>query len=343
MHLVWFGLLFACRVAQEGSTTEAPPARHDYAPLARAVEQWRAQPAITGRYRSTLASDYLPFDRKPRSAAIRIREGIFAFAAPSRSRITDTAWSERSEPDPDAADPPKKYGLDLLYADRTVIQVTTSPSRLPATIVTSAQGAVFDEHDPFVMKVGASDSPFGAGDVASGLRQLTQGVVFTKTETVVEDGRALLVHAGEADFAAMLEHVIAERNYGFGILTMQRGSDERLREFRVREAAAQMFASRHVRVFVDQDGFVAGWDVGPRPGTVMYSLRLSELKLQVAPDAFVLDPELRAIAVDQTPGMVANLDAVRPAFDDAAAVARLKSDLLEELQRMVAADSIRPR
>ncbi|MEO0601332.1 MAG: hypothetical protein AAF211_07840, partial [Myxococcota bacterium] len=109
--------------------------------------------------------------------------------------------------------------------------------------------------------------------------------------------------------------------------------------FQLDAIARALVSQRHVRVLVDGDGWIRGWDVGPAPDQWGVSMRLSKLKTSVADDAFTLDPALAAQAVDQTPAVVAQGNTLDAAFDDPAAVADVKQRILAAIDKAKTASS----
>ncbi|MEM6930458.1 MAG: hypothetical protein AAF602_26210, partial [Myxococcota bacterium] len=177
--------------------------------------------------------------------------------------------------------------------------------------------------------------------VAHAVAQMSKVTVFGAPQTVTVDGEALTAHLGETDPVRTVEQMVADRSHTIASIVQALASEAsaELVDLQLEGVARSLLSQRHVRVLVDADGWIRGWDVGPAPGQWGVSLRLSKLKTSIDDDAFTLDPALAAQAVDQTPALVAQGTMLDAAFDDPAAVADAKQRILAAIVEAQTASS----
>lgn len=213
--------------------------------------------------------------------------------------------------------------------------VSTSTARVPATPqVIRVTDKLFKAGAPFVVRTHLTGTPLGQGDVADVVEKLAAVVTFSRTARVDEEGEQLTAYLGELDDTRALDALVAERSPSLGTL-IQALDNPQMRDamldFQVKTLARAFAAERHVRVLVDDQGWLRGWDVGPAPGTWALTVRLSNIATKVAPGAFDLAPEMEKLAVDQTPALVAQTESLEASFDDKKAVEDVRTRIREAL------------
>lgn len=307
-------------------------------PLDAAVARWRQTPALSGRYRAVYDTAVLlgSSERSPdKRTMLQIHEGTFAKQGTDRFRATGTQrleYTDRKDSIPTAV-----AEVDLLFSSHTLIAVNRSSGRIPPTAQVMRIGpALFEDGQPFKLKTVLNGSAFGQGDVATTVETFTSIVRFARTETATEDGETLTAHVGRVDQDRAIDRMVAERHVSLGMLLQMLGQaplEPSLLDLQLKTIVGSLLAQEHVRVLVDKDGMLRGWDVGPAPGTWAASMRLSRFEPKVAADAFVLAPALEQQAVDQTPALLAQTESLRKSFDDEKSVARARTKLRDALQQ----------
>jgi len=314
------------------------PQATNASPLDVAIAKWRQAPALSGRYRAVYDTAAMLGSREisaDQGALLQIHEGTFAKQGNDRFRATG---SQRFEyPGRRDSVPTPVAEVDLLFSARTLTAVNKASGRVPPTAQVIRLGpALFEDGQPFKLKTVLSGSAFGQGDVATTVEAFTSFVRFARTETATEDSETLTAHVGRVDLDRAIDRMVAERHVSLGMLLQLLGQaplDQSLLDLQLKTIVGSLLAQEQVRLLVDKDGMLRGWDVGPTSGTWAASMRLSKLEPKVSDDAFVLAPALEQQVVDQTPALLAQTESLRKSFDDEQTVARARTMLREALER----------
>ncbi len=313
-----------------GSSSDAPVADASgvYAPLREALAKWDQPSGTSGEYR--VETNPAMFLGQPDAGDVKqVTTGGFAYAPPDRFRVAGT---QRMIGGDVPAGLPSQAEIELIYDRRTVTMVRKMALDGPTPRVVRIGPRVYDQESPFVPKTALQGTPFGNGDIVTVVRRMGELATFERTESVTEHGETLTAHVGQLDLERQIERMVAERTPTLGALLLVQESPKAsadLVERRFEGIARSLKGGRHVRLLVDGDGWIRGWDVGPAPGRYAMQIRLSNLRGQVEDGAFVVDPELEASANDMTEGLVAQAEQLREAWSDAEAVEQTKQRLLE--------------
>ncbi|MEN0061755.1 MAG: hypothetical protein AAGA48_06360 [Myxococcota bacterium] len=321
------------------SAPEVPVSASE-APLQKAVDAWRNQGAVSGHFRAQSDAGVL-MGRMARGQTnvLHITRGTFAYNPPDQFRVI----GEQSAEFVGTEEPRRAAGsIDVLFNQRTLTMVSQSPAGIPGAPRVHRVGSdLFDESNPFKLKTLLNGSPFGQGDVAESVDAVMKSATFTGQQAVTEDGETLTAYIGVIDPAERIEAMVAEKSPGIAALLQSRKSElaDRVFPVQLQATAETLMAQRHVRVLLDSEGWIRGWDAGPAQGRMAVSMRLNKLRRSVEKDAFILDTSLEAQAVDQTPALVAQHEALDKTFADTAAVAEVKAELLAAVRTLEAEEA----
>lgn len=297
--------------------------------LRTSVQRMVQASALSGSYRWS-ANPSAIFGESIGAGWKQVNEGTFAYAAPDRFRVTGLQKLEI----PDEFAPPEgeddSAEIDILFDRRRVITTNLASGRIPRVPVVTMYGPKLFASDPFRPQGMVNSSPFYGGDIAGSIVRLSLAVQFDPPEGPDENG--ITRYTGTRDLAKYVDLLIESRDLSLVSLIQPTLSDEMV-DALLETMISSLRLGRYVAIYIDQDGWIRGWDVGLSAGGQEVSMRLDDLKTSTDVDAFTLEPDKRDLATDATNAIAAQTEALLAAYDNKTRVAVIKARIVERLER----------
>lgn len=312
--------------APSPSVAPLPPGPGNAA-LQSAIDTWRAAPAVSGTYRSVVDSGLMadPGRASRPDGPRMVMEGTFSYQSPDMFRSTGTQSMGR------AGELEEMARVDVLFKERNVTLSSKASKGLSSEKALRIGSELFIEGEPFSLKTSLNGTPFASGDIAALVERLLEGATFEAATLETVGGESLQVYLGRSQVEHVIDRLIERRSQDVArvLQLLAKDADDELLEFQLRILARALVAQQVMRVYVDSEGWIRGWDAGPKGGVWLVSMRLDDISPRVEADAFALDPAVEERMVDQTPALKAQVRELRQGFADTQAVSQARSLLLE--------------